>query len=357
MADPRPILHLAAIAGSCRSMMERLGCASARELINLVQGLVGRRFRVTGNATLIEAPEDDERGGRNDDARRAADFQRALANDRVAAVVALRGGAWLTRILPRIDFDVLPARTNRVAVFGFSELTTVINIASMYPKAVCWYDLGPAFIPAGLSRYARGQKGPSRAAGDDEQNGEAVDHEQFRDHLAAFFTDVVAMIEGRGSSRPMRGRLVAGKLPRTTPVTIVGGTLSVLVSLLGTPYARGVFRTGRWLALEDVNEAPHRLDRMLAHLKLAGILDRSGGLLLGDFHEGDRDRTEQVLTSLGRILAKRSAMPILVSADFGHTWPMAPLLIGRRVELRRTGAQVELAVPWAKLATAPNTGN
>jgi muramoyltetrapeptide carboxypeptidase len=144
---------------------------------------------------------------------------------------------------------------------------------------------------------------------------------------------------------------VAGRLPRTTPATIIGGTLSVLVSLLGTPYARSVFRKGRWLALEDVNEAPHRLDRMLAHLKLAGVLDRCGGVLLGDFHDGDHDRVEQVLASLGYILPKRSAVPIVVTKDFGHTWPMAPLPIGRKVELRRVHGQVELVVPWAKLAT------
>jgi muramoyltetrapeptide carboxypeptidase LdcA involved in peptidoglycan recycling len=177
-------------------------------------------------------------------------------------------------------------------------------------------------------------------------------NKSFAERLAEFFTDVVSMIEGRGSSRLIRGELVAGKLEQVSPATIVGGTPSVLVSLIGTPYAPSIFRKGRWLALEDVNEAPHRLDRMLAHLELAGILDRCAGLLLGDFHEGENDRTDQVLASLAHILPKRPATPIVVTKDFGHTWPMAPLPIGRPVELHRYNRQVELVVPWGALGTA-----
>ena len=346
MPDLRPILHLTAPAGSCRNMLGNLGCASAGELIDLVQRAVAG-YRVTGDAVLINADEDEEHGGRHDDARRALDFRRALGNERVAAIVTLRGGSWLTRILPRIDFDVLRRRRSRVAIFGFSELTTVVNIAASYPKAVCWYDMGPAFVPTGLQRWARLQTcGKPRGAAAVKRWARG----QFPDRLAGFFADVVNMIEGRGSARLIRGELAAGKLPAETAVTIVGGCLSVLVSLLGTPYARSVFRPGRWLALEDVNEAPHRIDRLLAHLRLTGVLDRCAGLLLGDFHENEHDRIESVLASLRRILPARSPMPIVVSRNFGHTWPMSPLPIGRTVCLRRRGEQVELDVPWGGLA-------
>ncbi|MCH7814581.1 MAG: hypothetical protein IID40_11245, partial [Planctomycetes bacterium] len=173
--------------------------------------------------------------------------------------------------------------------------------------------------------------------------------------LAAFFQDVIDRIEGRPSRGRITGRLVSGQLPHRSSVKIIGGTLSVLICLIGTPYARSIFRLGRWLALEDVGEAPHRIDRMIAHLQLAGILDRCGGLLLGDFHDGLDDRIEQVLTSLDRVLPRRRRMPIVVSQDFGHTWPMAPLPIGRTVHLlrgpTRTGREVQLEVPWPKLAT------
>jgi muramoyltetrapeptide carboxypeptidase len=341
-------------------MLAALRCGSASELIDLIQQAVGAEYRVTGSAAQIEATEDDQRGGRGDDVARAGDLQRALADDRVAAVVALRGGAWLTRVLPRIDFDVLRRRSTRVAIFGFSELTTVINIAAGYPRAVCWYDMGPAFIPAGLAqlmrRSARAASPDGRSPGVSVSSNEQA-AQQFPDRLADFFADVVARIEGRPSSGTIGGRLVAGQLPGESSATIVGGTLSVLVSLLGTPYAKSIFRRGVWLALEDVGEAPHRIDRMLAHLKLAGVLDRCAGLLIGDFHEGRHDRIEQVMASLHTILPRGHRLPIVVTRDFGHTWPMAPLPIGRPIRLHRTGprgeALVELIVPWEKLGSRP----
>jgi len=240
---------------------------------------------------------------------------------------------------------VLRRRRTRVALFGFSELTTVINIASAFPRAVCWYDMGPAFIPAGLARWKRDRSGKTSGC-------RQWARRQFPDYLAAFFADVVDLLEGRGSSRSIHGRLATGNLPRETSAKIVGGCLSVLVSLIGTPYARSIFRPGRWLALEDVGEAPHRIDRLLAHLQLSGVLDRCAGLFLGDSHEDQLDRTEQVLTSLRRILPRGRRLPIVVSKDFGHTWPMAPLPIGRTVRLHsgRDG-EVSLIVPWKRLAT------
>jgi len=346
MADPRPVIRLTAPAGSCRRMLGELGCGSADELLALIRAAVGPAYRVTGDRRLIEATEDDARGGRSDDLRRAGDLQRALADDRVAAVVALRGGAWLTRILPRIDFDVLRHRRSRVALFGFSELTTVINVAARYPRAVCWYDLGPAFISTGLAGWALRQ-GPKHLRRPAAARRWAL--RRFRAELAAFFRDATSLLEGRGSVRAVRGRLVAGRLPGATRVTLAGGTLAVLVSLIGTPYARSVFRSGRWLMLEDVNEAPHRLDRMVAHLHLAGALERCGGLLLGDFRDGGHDRRDAVRSSLRRVLPARSSLPVVVSDDFGHTWPMAPLPVGRPVELRRRGSRIEVVPPWAEL--------
>lgn len=344
MADPRPMIQLVAPAGSCQNILRQLRCKSAAQLINLIQGMVGDDYRVIGNAATIEAGEDDVNGGRDDDARRASDLQRGLADDRVAAIVALRGGSWLTRILPRIDFEVLRGRTNRVALFGFSELTTVINIAAAYPRAVCWYDMGPGFIPAGVARWVKTGRGQIRG----------TLRQQFPLELAEFFADVRAMIEGRGSSRLVRGRLVSGKLPRQSTIQLAGGTLAVLISLIGTPYARSVFRAGRWLALEDVNEAPHRIDRMLAHLRLAGILERCGGLLLGDFHDDASDQLDSVLASLNRVMPRRRGLPVVASPDFGHTWPMSPLPIGRKVTLQRQAErEVELVVPWRRLATVP----
>ena len=109
-------------------MMPALGCRDASELIAKVQESVGDRYLVTGSRSQIEAYEDHRRGGRTDDAARAREIEETFEDSNVVAAIALRGGAWLTRILPLIDFDILERRTKRLAIFGFSEITPLMNI-------------------------------------------------------------------------------------------------------------------------------------------------------------------------------------------------------------------------------------
>ena len=352
-------IHLLAVGGSCRRLVAALGYSDAAGLIRGVQERVGAAYRVTGHRRLIDAFEDENHGGRRDDALRARDLQAALGDERVKAMVSLRGGSWLTRILPRVDFDVLASRKSPVALFGFSELTTVINIAAAYPAARCYYDLGPAFLREGMAAYARthvvGSRSPDGGGRHADSFALGWASARFAETFMAFFDDVVSILEGRGSSRSLGGRLVAGHVADGLLITCVGGTISVLTPLIGTRYQPAIDAPGRWLAIEDVNEAPYRIDRALAHLNLAGLLRRYEGILLGDFHDETGSRVDAVLKLLPRHLGPRSNKPIIVSRDFGHTWPMSPLPIGIPLTVRkhksRTNANtLSLGVPWKKLA-------
>ena len=305
------IVYLASVAGSSRRLLEALGCSGAAALIDYVQRAVGDGYVVEGDAALIEAEEDDLHGGRSDDAARARAIEQRLADDRTAALVALRGGAWLTRVLGEIEFDVLRRRRRRIALFGFSELTTVMNIASAYAQAFCVHDLCPGFILKGL-----GDAGA-----------------RFRREFADFFCDVRNILEGRGSNRSITGTLVDDALPGPTRARFVGGNLTVFNTLLGTPYAAAADPAGRWLLLEDVNESPDRIDRRLAHLKLAGVFRRCGGLLLGDFHEQEVDHQEVVVRLLRYHLPRAAVMPIITTRDVGHVWPLAPLPLNSPIVL------------------------
>ncbi len=324
-------------------MLAALGCAGASDLIALVQAAVGDDYLVEGDAALIEADEDDHHGGRSDDDARAAALQKRLADARTVALVSLRGGAWLTRILGRIDFDVLRSRPRRIALFGFSELTTLLNIASAYPQAFCLYDLGPGFIKAGLRDSAR--------------LTEEEAERRFPAEFAAFFQDVRGIIEGRGSRRAISGTVVSGTLARPAPARFVGGNLAVLTTLLGTPYASAIDTTGRWLALEDINESPDRLDRRLAHLKLAGLFERCAGLLIGDFHDKETDHQEAVLHLLRYHLPPGRDLPIITTGAVGHVWPLAPLPLNTEVvleplETKTDQRPVRLCVSWPTIVAA-----
>ncbi|MCP4594293.1 MAG: LD-carboxypeptidase [bacterium] len=342
-----PVIYLAAVASGCRKMLDGLGCADTAELLSLVQASVGESYRVEGDASFIELSDDDAHGGRDDDEARARVIEQRLADDQTVAFVALRGGAWLARILPRIDFTVLERRTQPIALFGFSELTTLLNIASAYPQAFCLYDLGPGFLRMGLKDQARRTGDP-----DPEKTADA----RFREEFAGFFRDVTAVLEGRGSSRRVEGALVAGTLPNMTQARFVGGNLAVLTALVGTPYAKAIDLGGRWLMIEDINELPERVDRYMAHFKLAGMLEGCSGVLVGDFHEGQTDHQAAVVHLLRHHLPVGSNLPIITTRDLGHIWPLAPLPLNVPVRLetlatREGSIQVSFGIDWPTLVT------
>lgn len=351
-----PRIHLFSPAGGCRSFLELLGEPTGQALKQRVQGVVGSAYEVTGNSTLMEADEDEAIGGRTDDAQRAADIQNALADDGVRALVLIRGGAWFTRILPLIDFSVLERRSSLVIVFGFSELTSLVNICGASAGALGVYDMGPAFLQYGLKRHATLLEGPdqlepAREAG--LSGCAARPGKWMREHLQRefddFFRDVVEMVEGRTTSRTLTAELRSGTLSGRSDrfeATFTGGNLTVLSALVGTRFDASVRPAGRWLVIEDYNDNLGRIDRFLAHLTLAGYWDTCRGLLVGDFHWGRDDQQDAVLSLLKHHLPSNAELPILTTRQVGHVWPMVPLPLHCPMTLQRVDAtQYRLVFP------------
>lgn len=343
---PRPRIHLIAPAGSCRPFFEPIGVASAKELIALVQDAIGPTYQATGNQDILEADEDESRGGRSDDRLRADDLQRALADSNVVAIIALRGGAWFTRILPLIDFAVLDRRERQVAVFGFSELTTLVNIVGAHPRGLGVYSMGPAFLPYGMKRHAASQLHAGDLQG---ATPEEWMLRRLREEFFAFFRAVTAILEGRGGVGPLSARRVHGESPRPGEVRFVGGNLTVFSTLIGSRYQECIRPKGRWLVLEDFNDKPERFDRFLAHLTLAGYWEECEGVLLGDFHLGERDLTEAMLAILSCHLPRGGSFPVLVTSQVGHVWPMTPLPLHVPATLERID-ETSLSIHWPAAA-------
>ena len=341
MAEPanaRRVIHLAAPAAPVAGFIQRLDLPDADAFFDYVQRTLGPDWRVRGDASLLAAPEDDRQGGRQDDAARAADLQAALADDDVAAVLTVRGGAWFARLGRRLDLRVLERRTQPVAVLGFSELTPLVNAVARYPLAHGIYDMGPAFLPYGLRRAG--------VSGD----GTEPTTEQLRAALDDYLRDVARMLGGRPSARPVTAQLVQGALPERSVATFVGGNLTLLMTMLAGPAGHRLEPAGHWLLIEDLNEKPERIDRWLAALGLAGWWERCAGLLLGDFHRGDESLLDAVLQLLPYHLPASRTLPVLATADVGHTYPMSPLVLNQPIELQRIGpdqyALLQPALQW-----------
>ena len=112
---------------------------------------------------------------------------------------------------------------------------------------------------------------------------------------------------------------------------LLGGNLSLLCHLMGTPYQPDF--AGRILFLEDVNEAYYRLDRMLTHLLLAGKLDQVSGIALGKFtkipEEGNSFNLEEIIEQLLVPLG----IPVVRGLLIGHVADKTTVPIGIQAEL------------------------
>jgi muramoyltetrapeptide carboxypeptidase len=107
--------------------------------------------------------------------------------------------------------------------------------------------------------------------------------------------------------------------------------LSLVAALLGTRHSPDY--SGKVLLLEDVNEVPYRLDRMITQLKLAGVLEGVEGVVLGYF---DGPAGEDVSTEVESILLELTAsnqVPIVSGFPHGHRLPNLTVPIGMTMEL------------------------
>ncbi len=227
------------------------------------------------------------------DETRAMALQRALDDDTVRAIFTARGGYGAMRLLPSLRL------TTPKWLVGFSDVTALHSAA----QEAGWQSL---HAPV-LTQLGR----------------------QPPDVVQRLF----ASLEGRQVA-PLHGTrtVVAG----IASGPLLGGNLSVLSRLIGTPYLPSL--RGAVLLLEDVGEQPYRLDRMWQHLKLAGLLREVAGVVFGDFT--GCEAKDQPYTSADVLdeLARELNVPCAAGFPIGHGVVNQPVVLGARVTLD-AGAQ------------------
>jgi muramoyltetrapeptide carboxypeptidase len=242
-----------------------------------------------------------------DDETRAEQVQCAWCDPDVAAVLCACGGYGALRILDLLDWDAMVAAGPKLFV-GSSDITALHT--ELGPRCGLVTLFGPMIATAAVAIDATAREGLRQALFDP--------------------PDVL----GGG---PDACALVGG---RATGVT-VGGTLSLLVSGLGVP---GVPRPpdGAIALLEDVTEAPYRIDRFLTHLLRAGWFDRVAGIALGSWHEcGPPEKVRDVVVDrLGRL-----GVPLVEGLGFGHCRGQLTVPLGAEVELNADAATLRTLEP------------
>jgi len=130
---------------------------------------------------------------------------------------------------------------------------------------------------------------------------------------------------------------------------LAGGNLSLVAGLLGTKYQ--VDFSNKLAFLEDIGEAPYRIDRMLTHLLLSGSLQKASGIILGDFTDCDIDNnqiTSENSLSLIEVFKDRLGhlkIPIISGFSFGHIKNQAVFPIGIDAEIDTSSKSIKLLEP------------
>ena len=244
-----------------------------------------------------------------DDATRLSAIQRAAASGADVAMIS-RGGYGLTRILPDLPYKALAKAIDKGTQFvGLSDFTAFQNALLAKTGAVTW--AGPAL-------------------------GEDFGAEQPDDIMEACFDD---MLSGQGEGTGWR--LSAACVKAQTKADGVwardallwGGNLTVLCSLLGTPFFPQV-KHGV-LFLEDVGEHPYRIERMLTLLLHAGVLAQQKAIVLGQFTQYKLTPHDQgfQMQSVVNWLRAHTKVPVLTDLPFGHVPTKVCLPVGQRVSL------------------------
>lgn len=235
--------------------------------------------------------------GHDDD--RLADLHAAWADPQVRALWCARGGYGSSRLLDRLDDDLL--RGEPKVLVGFSDVTA-LHLGLARRGLVSFH--GPT-----------GEWNPARTG----------------EHAAASLRRALT------DPRPL-GPLPTGPLTTLVPGrargSLIGGNLSLVAAAVGTvdqPDTRG-----RLLLLEDVGERPYRIDRMLRQLLRAGLLAPAAGLVFGEFARCEETRPERASFTLHEVLAAFAAevgLPAVAGVPLGHGPGQLTVPLGVEAEL------------------------
>jgi muramoyltetrapeptide carboxypeptidase len=255
------------------------------------------------------------------DEERAAHLNAMFADREVRAIFAVHGGWGSARILPHLDFDLI--RANPKLLVGFSDIT------ALHLALAARTDCPSIHGPNAASAWGRLSWDSFRRL--------AFDGETPTWSVPAGSEDRLAQRSGR--IRTFRPGRASGPL--------LGGNLTVLSSLVGTPFLPSF--DGAILFIEDVDEAQYRIDRMLTQLSLAGILGRVAGVVFGQCTDCVARGSSSIGGfTLSEVLAQHLTplgVPAFQGALFGHVPDQFSIPVGVHAEIDAAAGTIRMLEP------------
>jgi muramoyltetrapeptide carboxypeptidase len=265
--------------------------------------VLARRYRPEYGPGLFEK----HRYLAGSDQRRLTELRTALAEPRTRAVFCARGGYGATRLLAALAHDSPPGPHK--ALVGFSDITALHLWLGAHARISIH---GPVLTQLGRLP--------------------AATHER-----------LYALLEGRAVAEPLSG--TATYVPGSAEGRLVGGNLSMLSRVIGTPFMPVL--EDSVLLLEDTGERPYRLDRMRTHLELAGVFRRVRGIVLGSFTGCEEQDAPYSSAQLLAELATATGLPCAAGFPVGHGATNEPVPLGTRVRLDAGARRLTFLEPAA----------
>ena len=254
------------------------------------------------------------------DEARAADVNAMFADRDVRAIFAVRGGWGCARILPHLDWDVI--RANPKLLTGFSDIT------ALHMAIAARAGFTTIHGPNAASAWGKLSLDSFRAVAFEGGTPTYQTPEGTEDRI----------VQRNGRIRTLRAGKATGRL--------LGGNLTVLTALMGTPYLPRF--DGAILFLEDVDEAEYRIDRMLTQLALGGVLGRVAGVVFGFCSDCRARGPSYGGFTLSEVLKQHLeplGVPAFQGALIGHIPNQFSIPLGVRAEIDAAAGTIRLLEP------------
>ncbi len=235
------------------------------------------------------------------DEQRAADLEAMYLDEEVKAVLCMKGGYGCSRMVDRIDFSKIAKHPK--LLIGFSDVTVLLN--AIQAKTGLPTIHGAVGIWLGSPKADAASRADFEALIFQNQKGRVLKNP-------------------KDNAKTLKEGAAEGKL--------IGGNLSLIATLAGTPYDLDF--TDKIVFIEDVDEAPYRIDRYLSNLRLAGKLEQAKGFVLGYFTGCEpKEKGSWEISDLLKQYFGNLSVPVITDFASGHDFPFLNLPIGIRVKM------------------------